>query len=288
MDTCRNRENADRSNPTGRVRAGLAVLVASLAFGVFASAASAANIEGVWSFNGGTVGVQGLSNGTFQGTVVSPTSFATCTHPVGQVMWTDIREGEDGSYRGWHQWYRGANCETVSHLGRTAWRVLSQLDGSKYLLVCFSKPGDFTVPTIAPDGRTENATYGCVQSNLIAPIPGSVGSTVDLSFGKLVSLPDDSKCRRKLSVVLRNPKYDPLKHVVIWVNGKVAARVKGFEGVKKHVVLKVPPAAGSYSVTVRAITVLDHRRTGHRRYRKCGRSRFKFGHRRHSQSRVHF
>ena len=71
------------------------VLLAVLALGV--SVATAANsIEGVWSFNGGAVGIQSLSDGTFQGTVVTPTIFAECVHPAGQIMWTDMQPPRRG------------------------------------------------------------------------------------------------------------------------------------------------------------------------------------------------
>jgi hypothetical protein len=75
------------------------VLSAVLALGVSVAAASN-SIEGVWSFNGGAVGIQALSDGTFQGTVVTPTRFAECVHPAGEVMWTDMQPQTDGSFWG--------------------------------------------------------------------------------------------------------------------------------------------------------------------------------------------
>src|SRR5271167_1785233 len=77
-----------------------------LALGV-ASAGAASNIEGIWSFNDGQIGIQRQSNGTYTGTVVIETKFAECTHPVGQEIWTGITEQPDGSYWGLHQWYFG-------------------------------------------------------------------------------------------------------------------------------------------------------------------------------------
>src|SRR5277367_5552259 len=75
-----------------------------LALGV-ASAGAASNIEGIWSFNGGQIGVQRLSNGTYEGTVVAATKFAECTHEVGEPIWTGMTEQADGSYVGLHQWF---------------------------------------------------------------------------------------------------------------------------------------------------------------------------------------
>src|ERR1700689_1456437 len=76
-----------------------------------ASASPASPIEEVWSFSGGQVAIQAQPGGTFVGTVVAPTSFAECTHPVGEPMWTDITPQPDGSYWGLHQWFfENAGC----------------------------------------------------------------------------------------------------------------------------------------------------------------------------------
>src|SRR6202007_3412327 len=56
------------------------------------SALAVQNIEGVWSFNGGRVAIQAQAGGTFSGTVVAPTKFAQCPHPIGEQMWTDISQ----------------------------------------------------------------------------------------------------------------------------------------------------------------------------------------------------
>jgi hypothetical protein len=124
-----------------------------LAVGVgTASAGATSNIEGIWSFNGGQIGVQRLSNGTFEGTVVAETKFAECSHPVGQQIWTGMTLQPDGSYFGFHQWYFAApTCVLNPTLGPTAWRVLEGTDGSHYLRVCLSHPGT-TQPTVAVNG----------------------------------------------------------------------------------------------------------------------------------------
>jgi hypothetical protein len=244
-----------------------AVLVA-LAFaasGASAAGAGSAEIEGVWSFTGGAVGIQSLSDGSFQGTVVAPTTFATCEHPVGQVMWTAMKVRPDGSYWGLHQWFHGMKCEVNPVLGRTAWRVMTSADGSRKLIVCLSKPGDESQPTIAPDGTTANASYGCLESSPLAPLPGSSGK---ISFENLVTISSVGSCRTSLKLTLRNPKYDPLKEVSIRVNGKKIATVRGSVNLHKAIVLQGLPE-GKYKVRVVATTVLDQRFSRIRSYRGC-------------------
>jgi hypothetical protein len=243
-----------------------AVLLALVftASGASASTGSA-EIEGVWSFTGGAVGIQGLSDGSFQGTVVSPTTFATCEHPAGQVMWTAMKARPDGSYWGLHQWFHGAKCEVNPVLGRTAWRAVTTADGSRLLIVCLSKPGDESQPTIAPDGTTANASYGCLVSSPLAPLPGS---SEKISFENLVTISSVGSCRTSLRLTLRNPKYDPLKEVSIQVNGKKIATVRGSVNLRKAIVLRGLPE-GKYKVRVVVVTVLDQRVSRVRSYRGC-------------------
>ena len=252
-----------------------AVLLATLALGATATSAAgaaagsaAANpIEGVWSFTGGEVAIQPLPDGKFQGIVVSPTTFATCIHSAGEVMWTSMRPQADGSFWGLHQWFRGGDkCEANPVLGLTAWRVIGAADGSRQLLVCFSKPGDDSQPTIAPDGATDHATYGCVTSNPVAPLPGATKT----DFASVVALPGTKAClsRRSLKVVLHNPRYDPLKQVMIRVNGRKVATVTDPDRLKNAIRLKNLPK-GTFTVRVVATTVLNERISGGRTYRAC-------------------
>src|SRR5262245_11468751 len=62
-------------------------------------------IEGVWSFNGVKIAIQASQPGVFIGTVVAPTKFSLCTHPVGEEIWTQMVQQSDGSFWGLHQWY---------------------------------------------------------------------------------------------------------------------------------------------------------------------------------------
>ena len=251
------------------------VAVPASAFGGPSTAASGAGnpIEGVWSFSGGAVAIQGLSNGSYQGTVVNPTKFAVCTHPAGQVMWTAMREQPDGSFWGLHTWFKGgARCEENPLRGLTAWRVLVGADGARHLVVCFSRPGDGSQPRIDAAGKCSGGTFGpAIESSPLAPLPGSDPNEGPVSFERVVSLPDNSPCvkRKFLKIRLKNPRYDPLKEVVVKVNGKKARTVIGTERLQKPIVLKNLPEGG-FRIRVVATTVLDERLTGNRKYTRCG------------------
>lgn len=265
-----------RSRAGRSLCAGLLALAALSALGSSAAASESGPtpsvIEGVWSFNGGAVAIQSLSNGNLQGIVVNPTKFATCEHPSGEVMWTDMRQQPDGSFWGLHHWFKGGEkCEANPLLGFTAWRVLTAADGSRSLKVCFSIPGDNSQPTIAPDGSAADATFGCTESSSLGGLPGSKGDSSPPSFAGVVGVPAaDKVCqrRRSLKIVLHNLKYDPLKEVLVRVNGKKVADITDPEALKKSIRLKKLPE-GTYKVSVLAITVLNERLTGRRTYRSC-------------------
>jgi hypothetical protein len=130
----------------------LPFLVVTLLLLFSAGARAAAPIEGVWSFNGGRIAVKSSPGGTFTGTVVAPTKFSLCTHPVGEEIWTQMVAQPDGSYWGLHQWfYETSECFRNPSLGASAWRVLESPQG-RYLRVCLSEPGSNLQPTIAADG----------------------------------------------------------------------------------------------------------------------------------------
>ena len=187
------------------LRAGLALVLVLLVVPSVASAAS--SIEGVWSFNGGKVAVQGQPDGSFIGTVVEPTKFSTCLHPAGEEMWTQMRLQPDGSYWGLHQWfYEDAACTPNPTLGKTTWRVIEQ-GSSRFLRVCFSEPGSESQPTIAADGTTTGATFGCSDSALVSDLPAVEQSKA----GKYLVLPASASClaRPKLTVRVLQPEGDP-------------------------------------------------------------------------------
>jgi hypothetical protein len=275
----------------------LLALVVLPALGTSAIAAGTSEIEEVWSFSGGAVAIQALADGTFQGTVVTPTRFAECEHPAGQVMWTDMQPQTDGSFWGLHQWYQGSGttCQEIPVLGHTAWRVLATPSGAHVLKVCFNNPGDETQPTIAPNGKEENVTYGCRESSPLAPLPtvseegpakgsgegsgnggGANGSSGDgtgagvITFSQTVVLPNAKACvsQASLKIKLRDPKYDPLAEVLVKINRKKVADVKGVKNLKKGITLKKLPT-GTYKISVVATTVLKQRLTGSQTYKSC-------------------
>lgn len=228
------------------------------------SAGATSPIERVWSFNGGEVAIQSQPGGTFLGTVIEPTKFAQCTHPVGEEMWTDMRLQPDGSYWGLHQWfYETAECVHNPMLGPTAWRVMQAANRATYLLACFSSPGS-TQPTIAPDGISANVSYGCVKSAEVAPVAGVE------SLAQAVSLPSNQKCfsRRVFQIHLHEPKYDPFKEVVVTL-GKRRLAVKRHGNVFAATIdLKGLPR-GTFTVKIHMTTVLGHHLSGSRTYHTC-------------------
>jgi hypothetical protein len=239
-----------------------------LAVGV-ASAGAATSIEGVWSFNGGTVDIQGQADGAFRGVVVAPTRFAQCSHPVNENMWTDIHLQPDGSYWGLHQWYF-ESCLPNRILGPTAWRIVGAPAGPRFLRVCFSAPGSSAQPTIAPDGSHANVTFGCRDSALIAPLPVATSNQVSNS-SKSVVLPTKAQAcvnNRSLEIKLYDPKYDPFKELIVWINGKKAADMSNIKKLKKGIRLKGLPN-GTYTIKVLAITVLNHRLSRSCNYGTC-------------------
>lgn len=227
-------------------------------------------IEGVWSFNGGKIAVQAGQPGAFIGTVVAPTKFSLCTHPVGEEIWTQMVQQPDGSYWGQHRWYfESSECVPNPALGQTAWRVLQNARG-RYLRACFSEPGSGLQPTIAANGRVADATFGCVDSALLSAVP-------DVSSAKLaryVGFPAAKSClkRRTLRIHIRDPKNDPIQRIVVRVSGggiSRKARIKRRKtGAVAIVNLRGFPAS-SVTVRIRLTTVLGQHVSGKRRYKQC-------------------
>ncbi len=261
----------------------IAITALALALGGASVAAGASNIEGVWSFNGGQIAIQPAAGGTFTGTVVIATAFAECVHPVGQQIWTGMTLQPDGSYQGSHQWYL-ASCSLNPTLGPTAWRVLTEPNGSSRLRVCFSHPGT-SQPAIAPDGTSSGATYGCADSALTAPLPTAPGSNPGSNPGsgsgstpvtgvagevERLSLPSSKKCLsgRQFKIHLLDPKYDPLKTVTVTLKGhKIKTARKGNYIVATINLRGLPRSA--FTIKIHATTVLGHRLSASRTYHTC-------------------
>jgi hypothetical protein len=269
-----------------------------LALGV-ASAGAASNIEGIWSFNHGQIGIQRQSNGTYTGIVVIETKFAECTHPVGQEIWTGMTEQPDGSYWGLHQWYfGGSGCTENPERGPTAWRVLEATNGSHYLRVCFSHPGD-SQPMIAANGAPlgppeyaeHHVTYGCTESALTASLPVAPGETTPGAPGsstgaagsgtgtagsgvagakESLTLPSAKKCLsvRLFKIHLADPKYDPLKTVTVTLKGRKIATSRQGKFIVATINLKSLPK-GAFRIKIHATTVLGHHLSSSRTYHTC-------------------
>jgi hypothetical protein len=253
----------------------LAVALAALTFGLLAlypgQAGAATPIEGIWSFNGGQVAIQAQEDGTFRGTVVAPTKFSQCFHPVGEEMWTQIRLQPDGSYHGFHQWYFAtSDCVPNPALGLTAWRVLQAPDGSKFLRVCFSAPGSSSQPTIAADGTNLGSTFGCSDSARISALPSIKRSEV----GKYLILPSNNHCigRPKMRIRIHDPASDPFQKISVKLrSGAVHRRAKLKR--RAHNVVATLRLRGlpreTFTVTVRTTTLLGSSLSSKRSYRVC-------------------
>ena len=234
-----------------------------------ASGASAqdADIVGVWTFNDGQVAVQDAGDGTHKGTVIRETRLATCPHPVGEVMWTELRPQSDGQWFGKHQYYNNSDCSLAAR-GNIALRVLPGGEAGKFLRVCFADPASPELqPTIAPDGTSQNTTDGCNDSQFVRPIPAGTPS-----INQIATLPKQGSKRclskRSFRIRLREPRGDALESAVIRLNGKVIRRRKAGSRITAPISLKGLPK-GRYTLKITAKTVLGKTISGTRKYRTC-------------------
>jgi hypothetical protein len=255
---------------------GLALAVATLLAAASAGATAQTApvpLEGVWSFNGGKVAIQRAPDGSYTGTVVAPTKFAECSHPVGEAMWTQMRQEASGSFQGLHQWFfEGAACLANPKLGPTAWRVMEQPGGGAFLRACFSSPGT-SRPSISASGLATGVSYACVDSALIASAPSTSGAA---GFKSAVVLPGARRClsRRVFRIHFRDPGNDPLREVVVTLKGRRLRVLRHRNLFASTVDLRgLPP--GAFTLRIRVLTVLGHRLRGARTYHTCvpGRSR---------------
>jgi hypothetical protein len=257
------------------------LLLAGAVFAASVAAASAAQpaIEGVWSFDGGTVIIAPDSNGQLTGTVVSPTTFGVCPHPAGQTIWTDLKPTGDGSYTGYHQWYHSSaeGCGPIPHLGPTAFRVLTLSDDATVLKVCFNEPGSSGPPTIAADGSASNVNYGCTESDPVAGTP-----TEPPIFADTIVLPPSTAATspasgqgtkpcvslREFRIHIREPKNDPFVRLTIFLGKRVFKVFRHGQEITAVIDLRGLPR-NSYTVTIRATTAAGYHIKGSRHYRTC-------------------
>lgn len=116
-----------------------AVAAASLA-AMAAPAVAVQPIEGAWYFEGGQVLVEPIGPNAFKGTVIQPTRFSECTHPVGQRMWEIV--GSGAGYTGTHVYFRSDSAAECSWNpgGLSVWSVSEQ--ATRFLLgFCTAPPG---------------------------------------------------------------------------------------------------------------------------------------------------
>jgi hypothetical protein len=233
--------------------------------------AQSADIEAVWSFNGGEVAVQKQPDGSFVGTVVRETRLATCPHPVGEKMWIDVRAQPDGQYFGRHQWYRDADCSQIPDRGNTAYRVLARPDGKKFLRVCFGKPETPDIqPKIAPDGSSTDVNQSCADSDLVSPLAAGTPK-----LPSIVKLPSQGKkrclSRRAFTIRLKEPSGDALDTATVYVNRR-RVETRRRDRITAPINLRGLPK-GRYTVKIVAKTVLGRTIQGTRKYRTCSAKR---------------
>jgi hypothetical protein len=192
----------------------------------------------------------------------------------------------DGSYWGYHQWfYQGPDCVKNPQLGATAWRVMEEPSGYKYLRVCFSEPGT-TQPALAADGAATADSYGCIDSAPVAPLPvaptqpttstpstatagSKPGSGVE-GEKETLTFPGVRQCvsTRRFQIHLLEPKYDPFKTVVVTLRGRKLATVRRGSYVVATINLR-GLQRGTFTIVIHATTVLGNHLSGTRRYHTC-------------------
>lgn len=251
-------------------RATTAALIAAICMLWATSARAASPIVGVWSFSGGKIAIQAEADGTFTGKVVSPTRFTECTHPVGEEMWMGIAPQGDGSYWGGHRWFfADSDCAPNPTLGPTAWRVLGN-EKSRFLRVCFSKPGSSSQPTIAADGSNANATFGCIDSARISSLP----NLPPKKLSRYVHLPRAKNCigSHKMRIHLHDPDNDPFAEIEVSLrSGKLHREAK----IKRHrhnaiaVVSLTNLPKAVFTIRLKATTILGHHLSLRRKYHLC-------------------
>ncbi len=247
----------------------IAAIAALFTLGV-GSAHASSPIVGVWSFSGGKVAIQAEDDGTFTGRVVAPTQFAECPHPVGEEMWTQIKLQPDGSYWGGHQWFFSmAECMPNPVPGPTAWRVIGD-STSRFLRVCFSEPGSGAQPTIAANGTSTNATFGCIDSARISSLP----KLSPTALSKYIHLPRGKSClgSKKLRIHLHDPENDPFLTIDIsmksgTVHRKATVRRHRHNAIAVLSLLDLPRS--TFTVSIKVKTVLGHKLSLRRKYRTC-------------------
>lgn len=130
----------------------VAALAVTLAFAsaLAAPAGAVQPIEGSWFFEGGQVLVEPIGPNAFKGTVIRPTSFSECTHPVGQRMWEIA--GSGAIYAGTHVYFQSPTDCSPNPGGLSVWGARE--DSARFLLdFCSAPPGKGAPGTSNPETR---------------------------------------------------------------------------------------------------------------------------------------
>jgi hypothetical protein len=235
-----------------------AAAVGAAVMALAAPAFAADQIEGSWLFESGQVLVEATGPGTFKGTVVEPTRFTACTHPVGQVMWQIA--GAGASYTGTHIWYTSECAENPG--GQSSWQILTTEPANYTLRFCTVAPGGGP-PTVDPATGTPTGDTRCHELKRVLPPQAKP------TFTSVVILPKARKCRsrRSFRIRLREPKADPLVSAIVNLNGRRVRVVKG-KRLTAPVDLRNLPR-GRYAVKIVATTATGRVLQGTRRYRTC-------------------
>ena len=141
--------------------------------------------------------------------------------------------------------------------------------GSHYLRVCLSSPGT-AQPTIAANGSSSGATFGCINSALTAPLPPASGKA---GSKERLSLPSAKKCLSSgsLRFTWRIRKYDPFKKVSVTIKRRKIPVARRGKYVVAIINLRGRPR-GAFTVKIHATTVLGHTLSATRTYHTCVRA----------------
>jgi hypothetical protein len=205
--------------------------VVLVVLGTFTSSAVAADlIEGTWNFQGGQVEVHRTTGSSFVGTVVQPTNFSGCPHPVGQQMWQI--NGSADSYSGLHTWFHDECKENPG--GETTWTVYDTDPTNFIVHFCTNHPKNHKVETDA-NGNGINGTrcFDLLRAKPPAPAVGQTGaSAASATTPSTIVLPSPKKClsRRAFHIRLHSSRRDPLRKATVFLGKKRLKVIKVGKG----------------------------------------------------------
>jgi hypothetical protein len=241
----------------------IAVCAATMAVAGPASAQSTSAFAGVWSFNGGKVGVVKNADKSFTGVVIRATKSGTCVHTVGEKMWTDVRLSNNLSWWGKHVWFLKNPCHLAPSPGNTAWKIFKTPGGKTFLRGCYA---NWALPTIQPQFVFQNGGWDCS--------PGQDGAVIDSNyirpkkstFKSIARFPKAKCLGKKLKLRFVNPPTDALSTVKVSAGG--LTKVLDYRN-KLALTLTVSPGSGKVKIKVLARTLLGHTVKGGKTYKTC-------------------